>query len=185
MLLEWRPVPITPMAGLSTRRRSPLVLALAAAGVTLASRVPFRSEALFSWDAANFALAMERIDIAAHRPHPPGYLGYVMAGRVLNVVLHDANAALVAWNLIVSALAVAVIVFFASSLERQRSLMPVAAGAVLAPSPLLWFYGEVGEIYPTEMLAVLLIAWSAWIVVIPDAGPSRCSGRPTRSGYVP
>ena len=88
-----------------------------------------------------------------------------MAGRLLDVVFHDANAALVAWNLIVSALAVAVIVFFASSIERQRSLMPVAAGAVLATSPLLWFYGEVAEIYPTEMLAVLLIAWSAWIAL--------------------
>ena len=41
------------------------------------TRWPFRSRALFSWDSANYALALERIDIGAHRPHPPGYLAYV------------------------------------------------------------------------------------------------------------
>ena len=60
----------------------------AAAAVTILTRLPFRSEFLFSWDSANYALAMSRIDIVAHRPHPPGYLGYVFAARLIDLVLY-------------------------------------------------------------------------------------------------
>src|SRR6478672_1098379 len=73
--------------------------------LVLVSRWPFRSHALFSWDSANFAMALDRIDIAMHRPHPPGYLGYVLVARVLRRVFPDANTALVVWNWIATALA--------------------------------------------------------------------------------
>ena len=49
--------------------------------LVIVSRWPFRSHALFSWDSANFAMALDKIDIAMHRPHPPGYLGYVFVAR--------------------------------------------------------------------------------------------------------
>src|SRR5258707_2465234 len=78
--------------------------ALVAAWVYV-SRWPFRSHALFSWDSANFALALDKIDIAMHRPHPPGYLGYVFVARLLRHVFPDPNTALVVANLIATALA--------------------------------------------------------------------------------
>ena len=42
---------------------------------------------------------------------------------------------------------------------------PIAAVTLLLLSPLLWFYGEVAEIYPSEMLVSLLIAYTAWRTV--------------------
>jgi len=74
------------------------IAAAATVSAAIAMRVPFRSHYLHSWDSANYALAMERIDIATHRPHPPGYVGYVMAARGLDAFLRDPNAALVCWN---------------------------------------------------------------------------------------
>jgi hypothetical protein len=127
------------------------------------SRWPFRSHALFSWDSANFAMALDRIDIAMHRPHPPGYLGYVFAGRILQHVFPDANAALVAWNLIATTLAALVIAQFAFEVADpdRRRVTAIAATAILLTSPLVWFYGEVAEIYPSELLFAALIGFFA------------------------
>ncbi|HKW01093.1 MAG TPA: hypothetical protein VJN96_14815 [Vicinamibacterales bacterium] len=140
-------------------------LTLLAAGVVFATRWPLRSHALFSWDSANFALATARVDIAAHRPHPPGYLGYVAAGRMINGIVHDPNTSLVIWNLIVTAIASVVVVRWAweaADDDSARVRFAAAAGAIFITSPLLWFYGEVAEIYPSELLVALLVAFAAW-----------------------
>jgi len=120
---------------------------------------------LFSWDSANYALAIERIDIGAHRPHPPGYLGYVLAARLLNFFIHDANASLVAWNIIATVLSAVVLMGFVHDVagdRKTRNLAGWAAVAMLGTSPLIWFYGEIAEIYVSELLVTLLIARAAW-----------------------
>jgi hypothetical protein len=142
-----------------------------AAGVVVATRWPFRSHALFSWDSANFALAMARIDIAAHRPHPPGYLGYVLTARALNLLFHDPNTSLVVWNLIVTSLAAAVLVRWAWEIgdgEPYQRMMAAATAAIFLTGPLLWFYGEIAEIYPSELLVTLLVAYTAWRTIRGD-----------------
>lgn len=141
------------------------VMAGTAAIAALVSRWPFRSRELFSWDSANFALATEHIDIAAHRPHPPGYLGYVLVARAFNTQLHDVNLSLVVWNIVATAIAAVVIVFFACATSRDERLAKrtaFASALVLMTSPLLWFYGEVAEIYVSEMLVVLLVVFCSW-----------------------
>ena len=143
-------------------------IAVAAASAVGATRWPFRSRALFSWDSANFALAMARIDIAAHRPHPPGYLGYVIAARAVNSLVQDSNSSLVIWNIAVTAIAVVVLIrwaYEAADGQPQQVLVTVVAAGIFVTSPLLWFYGEVAEIYPSEMLVVLVVAFAAWRAV--------------------
>jgi hypothetical protein len=127
------------------------------------SRWPFRSHALFSWDSANFALALDRIDLAMHRPHPPGYLGYVFAARLLRHAFPDANTALVVWNVMATALATLVIALFAFEVADpgRRRLTMIAATAIVLTSPLVWFYGEVAEIYPSELLGAALVGYTA------------------------
>jgi 4-amino-4-deoxy-L-arabinose transferase-like glycosyltransferase len=134
------------------------------AAIVIATRWPFRSHALFSWDSANFALALDKIDIAAHRPHPPGYLGYVFAGRALQHIFPDANTALVVWNMIATVLAVVAVAAFAyeTADPDRRTMTSIAAVAILLTSPLIWFYGEVAEIYSSELLFAALIGYTAW-----------------------
>jgi len=50
---------------------------------TVANRLPLRGRYLFNWDALQFALGIQRFDLAAHRPHPPGHIGYIYLGRLL------------------------------------------------------------------------------------------------------
>ena len=149
---------------MSRQRRALHWLAGGAGLLVLLTRWPFRSHELFSWDSANFALAMADVDIAAHRPHPPGYLGYVFAARALDLVLRDPNLSLVLWNIMVTALAAVLLIRFAWEIaEDQRELATaVATALIFTTSPLVWFYGEVAEIYASELLVTLLVAFTAW-----------------------
>src|SRR4030042_6644172 len=75
--------------------------------ITVFTRVPFGSRLLYHWDSIQFALALKKYDITLHQPHPPGYFLYVMLGRLLNLLINDANTVFVSISLIFSGLAVA------------------------------------------------------------------------------
>ena len=79
-------------------------------------------------------MALDKIDIAMHRPHPPSYLGYVFVARMLRHIFPDANTALVAWNLIATGLAACVIGLFAFEVgdPGRRRLTAMAAIAIVA-----------------------------------------------------
>ena len=130
---------------------------------------PLRSRHLFSWDSANYAFAVERIDISSHRPHPPGYLGYVFAARALHGLGGDINAAFIAWNVIALTIAATLTALLAAS----AGLSPPAAWAaavLLVTSPLVWFYSSVAEIYVSELL---------WTAAIGYCAHAAVKGRPT------
>ena len=153
---------------LNTQRPMPSAAGIAKAAacigaLVVVSRWPFRSHALFSWDSANFAMALDKIDIAMHRPHPPGYLGYVFVAKLLRRVFPDANTALVIWNWIATTLAALITALFAFDVAdvERRWMTATAATAIVLTSPLVWFYGEVAEIYLSEMLCAALVAYAA------------------------
>jgi len=57
--------------------------ALAALAFTFAlAHVPFLAASLEDVDSVNFALGIRDFDVAAHRPHPPGYPLYIAIGKV-------------------------------------------------------------------------------------------------------
>lgn len=74
--------------------REDWVLVLAIGGLTLASRWPYRARLLPTWDAVQFAPALDQFDVVRHQPHPPGYIVYVALGRLVAVVLSGAAATL-------------------------------------------------------------------------------------------
>jgi hypothetical protein len=142
-------------------RKQLLTTAAAITIIVAVTTWPFRSERLISWDAANFAFALQKIDIATHRPHPPGYLGYVFAGRALSPLFPDANTALTAWNVIVRSAAGLLIVLLAFSATDGSIRAAMASAAILLTSPLLWFYASNAEIYPSEMALSLAVGYGA------------------------
>jgi hypothetical protein len=77
--------------------------------VVFLTRWGFRSHYLYDLDSVNFGLAIRRFDPRVHQPHPPGYFLYVVLGRLLNSVFHDANLAFVVLSIIASCGAVIVI----------------------------------------------------------------------------
>jgi 4-amino-4-deoxy-L-arabinose transferase-like glycosyltransferase len=127
------------------------------AGLALATvilRLPFAGRHLFDWDSLQFALGMQRFDLAAHRPHPPGYIGYIVAGRLLSSFTGDTNSALV--GLSIGAQAVTVAAIFLTARRLLGTFAGVAAAVLLATSPLFWLYGETALTYGLEPGLALL-----------------------------
>jgi Protein of unknown function (DUF2723) len=133
-----------------------IVLAL----VTLASRWPYRARMLYNWDAVQFALALREFDIAKHQPHPPGYVLYVGLGRLVNATLGDPTLAYVTLAMIFSAATTVTVYWLARALYDRTT--GGAAAALLAVSPLFWFYGSVGLTYAGEAFGATLMALLAW-----------------------
>jgi hypothetical protein len=97
-------------------------------------------------DSINFAMGVERFDVAAHRPHPPGYPVFVALGKLSTGGFaaffggdrdRAAAAGLAVLSVIAGALAIPVIAAFwlAAGLTPTSSLL---AAAVAAAAPLFW-----------------------------------------------
>jgi hypothetical protein len=142
------------------RLLSPLTLALFGIAAT---RVLFRSRALYDIDSVNFALALRRFDPMTHQPHPPGYFLYVCLGRLVNLFIPDANAALVAISVVASCGAAWMIYRLAREWYGEG---PARVSLLLfCFSPLCWFHGVVALTYIVEMFfsaALGLLCWRAY-----------------------
>ena len=135
-------------------------LALAFAGLTLVTRWPYRMRLLPTWDAIQFALALERYDVVRHQPHPPGYILYVALGRIAGVVL--GNPAETLGGLAVLASAVAVLLLYQLGWHLYGRAVAALASLGLLVSPLFWAYGVVGLTYTAEAALATGIAVGAW-----------------------
>ncbi len=143
--------------------RGLLWLVILVSALAAALRLPTRSRLPVAWDPVNFSLAVERLDLPAHQPHPPAAIGYVLAGRLLAPLAGDAHLALVLVNAGFTALAgvlVFALAFHASRAHRTRRGW-LALVALLA-SPLFWYYGSVAEIYAAETALGLLVAYACY-----------------------
>src|SRR5262245_38367635 len=147
-------IPRTTMPGLDW------ALALNLAGLTLATRWPYRAHLLPTWDAVQFALALERYDVVRHQPHPPGYILYVALGRLAELVLGDPTGALVSLAILASAVAVFLLYALGWHLYGRGAALIAALG--LLASPLFWAYGVVGLPYAAEAALATGIAVGAW-----------------------
>jgi hypothetical protein len=124
-----------------------LVVALAAL-VVLAAHLRSLPRTLEDIDSINFALGVESFDVAAHRPHPPGYPLYIALAKATTAAANamapswdrDRRAAvgLAVWSAISAALAVPALTLFWLALGiRERDAFFAAMLAVA--SPLFWF----------------------------------------------
>ncbi len=105
---------------------------------------------LYAFDSANYALAVrDYYNVAFHHPHPPGYPLYVFFARAVDVLVHDANRALILEGIGLSAVAVVSTSYLARALfGRAAGLL---AGLLLTFTVGFWGYGEVA--YPYVGLA--------------------------------
>jgi hypothetical protein len=129
---------------------------------SLALRVPFRSHYAYHWDGAQFALAVENYDLRLGQPHAPGYFLYVLLGRLVNLLVGDPHGSLV-WLSVVAGAALATLGFFLATAMYGRAC-GVAAGAILATSPLCWFHSEIAltTIVDSALVtATMLAGWHA------------------------
>ena len=141
--------------------RRPTHTYLVAAGLFTAFfllRLPFRSRFLVNWDAVQLALATHTFDLHRHQPHPPGYIGFVALGRLLNAVTANPNGSLTLISAIGGGLAPAALYVLAR--RFLPAPYPLVAALLFGTSPLLWYYSEVALTYAAEAALVVLLVWA-------------------------
>src|SRR6266702_697608 len=129
-------------AALAQRERGYLAAAAALVLATVLTRLPFMTQTLYAFDSANYALAVSTFyNVAFHQPHPPGYPLYVFFARAIDLLVHDANRALVLEGILWSALATAGTIGLGRAMfGRAAGLL---AGLLLVSTVGFWGYGEV------------------------------------------
>ena len=141
---------------MAARLDAAVVLALAVG--TLASRLLVRSAYLYNWDSIQYALGVQRFNVVAHRPHPPGYFGYILLGRLFTAISGgNPELGLTLLSGVAEALAVALI--FLAARAAWGRFAGVAAALLFATSPLAWIYGGVALNYALEPLFAVLVTW--------------------------
>jgi 4-amino-4-deoxy-L-arabinose transferase-like glycosyltransferase len=116
-----------------------------------------------TWDAVQYALALQEYDVVKHQPHPPGYILYVALARLVALVTPDATTALGALALGATVVTVVLVYWLAWRLYGRAAAVVATVG--LATSPLFWFYGEVALPYTTEAalaMTVAVLTWPMW-----------------------
>jgi hypothetical protein len=121
------------------------------------SRLLFHVHSVYNWDSADFALGLERYSIREFQPHPPGYILYTAAGRILQFFLRDAGNALVAISIISGAAAVAGLFLLGRSIFDRPT--GIVAAVLLLFSPSAWFYSEIQLTYELELILAIVVTW--------------------------
>jgi hypothetical protein len=117
---------------------------------TVLTRVPFMTHTLYAFDSANYALAVRDFyNVAFHQPHPPGYPLYVFFARAINLLVNDANRALILEGVIWSGVAVGCTIVLARAMFGRT--VGLLSGLLLVGTVGFWGYGEVA--YPYVALA--------------------------------
>jgi hypothetical protein len=115
---------------------------------------------LYDWDAVQFALALREYDVVKHQPHPPGYILYVVLGRLVNAALDSPAGAYVVLAVAFSGLTTFAVYYLARAIYDRATAL--TAATLLAVSPLFWFYGSVGLTYAGEALFASTVAYLAF-----------------------
>jgi len=149
-----------PASDLRQSVRRDVLIAVGLALAVIATRFPVRSRRVFNWDAVNFVLAVGHYDVRLHHPHPPGYPVFVAMGRLLMLVIPDANGALVAVAMLLSAGAVAALFWLGKTLYDRPT--GIIAALYLLFSVTFWTNGAVALAYASLALFGTLVALFAW-----------------------
>lgn len=128
--------------------------------LVFATRIPFRTQYLFNWDSANFALALRHFDVTQHAPHPPGYPYFVLAGKGLELITGEANSALVLESILISALAVVALMALGQTMFSKST--GLVAALLLGGSVTFWTYGEIALAYTSLALFSSTVALFAY-----------------------
>jgi len=151
----------------AVRQQQAIVIGAGLFILAVVSRLPFQEKILYHWDSINFALSLQRFDVAAGQPHIPGYILYVLLARLVNAVIGDAQLTLVGISLVSSGLAVACLYVLGSTMFNRAT--GLAAALFLASSPLFWFYGEVALPHSLDALVVIVTVWLLYRIIQGEA----------------
>ncbi len=92
------------------------------------------SDALWNWDAVDFALGLRSYDLSKYQPHPPGYPIYMLFSKLLSVIARDEVTGLRMTSVLFGAFTV--IPFFYLAKQMYGKQTAILSGILLIINPL-------------------------------------------------
>lgn len=129
--------------------------------VFLLVRIPTLSRFSVNWDAVNFALGVHQFDLVHHQPHPPGYIGFVAIGRLVNTVTGNPHTALTLISLVAGAVLPAAFYLLARRMMPRRGAL--LAAVLLGSSPVVWYYSVVALTYIAAAAVTVVLVWACYV----------------------
>lgn len=136
------------------------ILAWSALLWSVADRVRYASGYAASWDAVDFALALDRFDLLAMQPHFPGYPYFVLGGMAVRSFISNPAEALSVLNALTLATATYPVYRLA---RRYCSALPAFLATVILQT--LPYLSVMGTQPMSEGVGVALVWWYVWLVV--------------------
>lgn len=132
---------------------------IVAFSLLLLTRIPAMAEYL-SIDNVNLALSLEKFDPRVHQPQPPGYPFFVLFGRIVNALFHNAERTFTVISLLVSGLCLPAAYLLGRRMFSQWA--GIAAALLLLVNPVFWHSSLDGPLRPNLALFSLLTAYCCW-----------------------
>lgn len=133
------------------------------------------SDYAMTWDAVDFALALDRFDLLAMQPHFPGYPFFVFGAMVFHAFVDDPVHAYIWLNLVVSLSAYIPVYLIARAYVDNVKASVVAT--LILTMPFMWL---VSAQPMSEAMGIAVLWWFIWSVHVVRTKPS-----PRFYGYLP
>ena len=144
-------------------RAAGATFALAVVGSLVLSRFPLTPSVLVTFDAANFAFALEDFNPSLHKPQPPGYPLFVGLTRLLHVFISDLPTLFTVAGIIATFAAVLALGRLAQDIAGWRAA--IASAVLLIFHPAVWSSGLLNPVrgyLATASACIGLLVWRAW-----------------------
>ena len=131
------------------------------------TRWPLLPAHLYSFDAVNFALALDEFNPTLNQPQPPGYPLFVLEARLLGSLFGIPEITFPFMGLMICGLAVGILYL----LGRRMFSATIAAiaAALLFVNPPFWVAGLTSPLRPHLALISILVAYCCWRVCSGEA----------------
>jgi len=136
------------------------------------------STSQFDWDESLFAAGVQKYDVTAQHPHPPGYPLFILFAKIVGLAVHDNFRSLQAVVAVASFLLFPATFFLLREL-RFRFRIAITGAVITAFLPTVWYYGgtalsDIPALCAVVLASALLLAGSrnprAWIAGMFVAG---------------
>lgn len=140
------------------------LIALGAALLTAASRLPYRTQMIYAWDGALFVRALRDYNVVPHIPQPPGYVFYVGTAKLVQAATGlGGNATYVAVSIAAASLTAGALYLLGTAMFGR--LVGLLAAGLALTSVSFWLFSEIAYPYTVLAFGSTLIAILCWLLV--------------------